>query len=377
MSKKILIAGAGSGKTTYLINEALKISKEKKVLITTYTVEAEENLREKLLLKNGFIPDNIDIQSWFSFLIQHGIRPYQNLIFRELDKNKLKGLHFVQSKSGIKYKSSRGSVYYKDDKFNCYFDKNYRIYSDKVSKLTIKSNKDTGGKVLARLKKIYDYIFIDELQDMAGFDLEIIKELLKGDHNFIGVGDPRQTTYRTHYSTKNKNYRGEKILDFFTKLPKKIDIKIDEDTLSLSHRCNKEICDFSNDLYPNNKSMDSCDCCSNFNVFHQGVFFISREKLNDYLKKYNPIQLKWSKSVKINENYSSLNFGQSKGLTFERVIIYPTKKMRNWINDKNYKLPNDTRAKFYVGITRAKYSVTIVVDSKDKILNEKIKEYEL
>jgi ATP-dependent exoDNAse (exonuclease V) beta subunit len=36
VNNKLIIAAAGSGKTTYLIDEAIKY-REKKVLITTYT----------------------------------------------------------------------------------------------------------------------------------------------------------------------------------------------------------------------------------------------------------------------------------------------------------------------------------------------------
>ena len=38
---ELLIAGAGTGKTTYLIEEALKI-KNKRVLITTYTINCRK-----------------------------------------------------------------------------------------------------------------------------------------------------------------------------------------------------------------------------------------------------------------------------------------------------------------------------------------------
>ena len=47
--KKLMIAAAGAGKTTFLVTEALKIH-DKKVLITTFT---DENVREiKIEIKN-------------------------------------------------------------------------------------------------------------------------------------------------------------------------------------------------------------------------------------------------------------------------------------------------------------------------------------
>lgn len=48
MSNKLIVAAAGSGKTTYLVNEALKIVDEK-VLITTFTEANENEIRKKFL----------------------------------------------------------------------------------------------------------------------------------------------------------------------------------------------------------------------------------------------------------------------------------------------------------------------------------------
>ena len=63
MSKinKLIIAAAGAGKTTYLINEALKQNKE--VLITTYTEANESEIKKKFIEINGAIPKNVTIQT--------------------------------------------------------------------------------------------------------------------------------------------------------------------------------------------------------------------------------------------------------------------------------------------------------------------------
>lgn len=74
MSNKLIIAAAGSGKTTHLVKEALKIT-DSRVLITTYTEANENEIKKKFYAINGCIPENITIQTWFSFLIQHGVKP--------------------------------------------------------------------------------------------------------------------------------------------------------------------------------------------------------------------------------------------------------------------------------------------------------------
>ena len=87
-----------------------------------------------------------------------------------------------------------------------------------------------------------------------------------------------------------------------------------------------------------------------------------KKDIEKYLKKYNAMQLRWDSRVKVSNNYEKMNFGNSKGLAFDRVLIYPTKVMESWIKDNSFKLNNTARAKLYVGITRARYSVGIVID---------------
>ena len=93
-NNRLLIAAAGSGKTTFLVDEALK-QKEGKILITTYTQANEEEIRKKIIEKNKVIPENITVQTWFSFLLKHGVRPFQGVLFEK----KIKGLILVNSQS--------------------------------------------------------------------------------------------------------------------------------------------------------------------------------------------------------------------------------------------------------------------------------------
>ena len=131
MMNKLIIAAAGSGKTTYLVKESLKI-KDEKVLITTFTVENEREIRAKFIKLNGFIPENVTIQTWFSFLLQHGVKPYQDVLV----SGKVKGLQLVNCKSGLKYISKHGyPVYFSEAEVRHYYFKlRMKIYSDKIAK---------------------------------------------------------------------------------------------------------------------------------------------------------------------------------------------------------------------------------------------------
>ena len=71
-----------------------------------------------------------------------------------------------------------------------YFSQSHLIYSDKLAKFVVRANELTNGLVIKRIGKIYSHIFIDEVQDMAGYDLEIIKLLFGLETNTLGEESP-------------------------------------------------------------------------------------------------------------------------------------------------------------------------------------------
>ena len=92
----LIIAGAGTGKTTYIINRALGIT-EKRILITTYTEANGLEIKKKFYEINGCIPANVTIQTWYSFLLEHGVKPYQGFLWEE----KVTGILLVNEGSGV------------------------------------------------------------------------------------------------------------------------------------------------------------------------------------------------------------------------------------------------------------------------------------
>ena len=62
---------------------------------------------------------------------------------------------------------------------------------------------------------MYAHIFFDELQDYAGWDLELLLLLFSSVIPITCVGDYKQATFRTNNSLKNKQFRDDKIKDFF------------------------------------------------------------------------------------------------------------------------------------------------------------------
>lgn len=364
VKNKLFIAGAGCGKTTFIIENALKI-KDKKVLITTYTDNNECSIKNKIIEKNGFIPNNIKVQTWFSFLIQHGAKPYLACWFKDIDN--INGLSFVQG-----YNKNHTAYINKAQSKNRYFSKDNKIYSIVLSEFVFRCNELSQNKVIIRLENIFDTIFIDEVQDLAGYDFDLLKLLFDSNIKICLVGDMRQRIYKTNTSNKNSfknNNRNESYNIQQYIINKKINnCEIDEETLNKSYRNNEMICDFSSKLYPNIKAVQSCS--ANQNTGHDGVFYIKLNEVNKYLSLYSLdriIQLRDKKNSAtkyINSKYPIMNFGKSKGLEYDRVLIFTIPIFINILENLDNNGHSDYRAKLYVAITRAKHSVTFVSDKE-------------
>ncbi|NMA85495.1 MAG: UvrD-helicase domain-containing protein [Epulopiscium sp.] len=358
---KLIIAAAGSGKTTFLVERAEEIKNEN-VLITTFTEANAREIRDKF---TRGIPSNITVQTWFSFLLQHGVRPYQSAMDESIHETRI-GFLLTNEKSGFRFQSKFGPRFWGEDNFKkYYFTADYKIYSDKISKFIFECNKKTNDAVIDRINRIYPHIFIDEVQDLAGWDLELLRLFFKSKSKVLLVGDPRQTTYLTNHGEKHKPYRDGLIKQFIVDkcTTKREKCEIDEHSLNKSHRNNKLICAFASALYPKYPECPPCTCndCHTDDVDHQGIFVIKREQVSSYIKKYKPQVLR-----ERNSRLSELNYGESKGLSFDRVLIEPTEKIRTYLTTGDLGKIETIRAKFYVAVTRARYSATIILDEFDE-----------
>ncbi|MDG9667066.1 UvrD-helicase domain-containing protein [Hahella sp. CR1] len=359
---KLIIAAAGSGKTTFVVSDAIKKAEGGvSVLITTFTEACEKEIASRIIEEHGCIPPNITIVTWFSFLINHGVKPYQGSLFED----DINGMILVEGKSGLRYKSKAGFPVYWGEKdfFKYYFTNDMRIYSDKLAKLVFQCNKAVEGKVVKRISHCFECIYIDEVQDLAGYDLEILDLLFKSSSDVILVGDPRQATYSTANSSKHKKYKKSEIVNFFE--DSKLDIETDTSSLIVNYRCCEQICAISNALYP---GMSATTSGNTEKTGHDGVFLVSEGYVGEYLEEHREcriIQLRENVLKEVDDRFDVITFGKSKGLTFDRVVIYPTKPMINWFKDFDSTLGQAPRSKLYVALTRAKYSVAIVLNEKD------------
>jgi DNA helicase-2/ATP-dependent DNA helicase PcrA len=89
---------------------------------------------------------------------------------------------------------------------------------------------------------------------------------------------------------------------------------------------------------------------------------LSRNQVLAHVEVCSPVVLRWDKNSDTME-LKAMNFGRSKGSTHDHVLIFPTKTMLPYVKSGNdEKLADGTRSKLYVAITRARFSVAIVVD---------------
>jgi len=350
MSKKqsnntVVIAAAGSRKTTFVVEEAIKRTKQK-ILVLTYTIYNLNQIRQYFIEQVGVVPGNVTVQSWFQFLLQDCSRPYQPVVY---DKKRIETICFVEGKS-CPYVPKKDVEQY-------YFADGERIYTDKISDFACTCNQDSGGLVMNRLEEIYDFIFIDEVQDLAGYDFDFLELLFQSRIEIVAVGDSRQATYFTNCSPKNKKYKGQNIIALFRDWEKKGLCTIAE--RNDCYRCNQQICDVADGLYPDMPKTQS----KNGDVTgHDGVYIVSGDGLEEYVKKYRPTVLRYNRTTKT-EGLRGLNFGVSKGQSFERILIFPNGPIKDFLKTKNVdKLKDKTKALLYVAITRARHSVAFVYD---------------
>lgn len=348
-SKNIVkLSAAGSGKTWDICNNALSIindaAHEKRVLITTYTNKGVETINKEIKEQNfGVLSERIIVRSWYRFLLHDLIRPYQTFI---TDINAIKSFDFSNLYG---YKSIK---FFKKGEKKRYLNLQGNVYANQASELAVYLNLESKGMVIERLEKIYSHIFIDEIQDMTGDDLNIIELLMDSAIVTVCVGDNKQATYKTHNTQKRKKHAGANIWTFFNYLESTGKAKFEYSLVS--KRFNQRICNFANFVFPNQNEISTC---MKEKTEHDGVFLILRKDVPIYYNYFEPTVLKYDKNTST-EGYCSLNFGQCKGMTFNRVLIYPNDTFKDFIWGKKLKSPY----KYYVAVTRPKYSIAIVLD---------------
>lgn len=336
-----ILAAAGSRKTEHVIDSALSLV-GKRVLIVTYTNENQRQILRRIEQKVGVLPPHVAVMGWFSFLINQCARPYQRALTRR-----------PFAIGGLNFKGSRNRFTRKSE-LSYFLDGNGDLYRDGVADFIVQLQRVSNGAVVSRLERVFTHIFVDEVQDLVGYDLDVLDLLLRSRLELLLVGDPRQHTFSTNTSPRNKRYQGVGLLDWFRERP---DVCAIEERAS-SFRCCQAICDFADAIYPAMPRTVSEGVPS---TEHDGVFQIEASEVQEYYTKFRPVVLRHDKNANT-MGLPAMNIGLSKGSTFDRVLVFPTRPMRRYLEDRN---PSALKApeRLYVAVTRARFSVAFVVDT--------------
>lgn len=368
MENKVVFAAAGNGKTYTICKKAREAlaSDNKCILLLSYTNEGVHALETEYKNQNyGILDDRIIIKSWYRFLLSEFIKPYQCLLhLKEKRFSQEYDYYFSENAiSSVAFYSDNPPRFYNQTHYQYFVNSSGDVYPDRTSHLAILCNAHSSGKAVKRLESIYSHIFIDELQDYAGWDLEIIKLLFTSSSHVYCVGDYKQATYRTNNSPKHKQYRDEKIHDFFVELER---AHLCELSYSNStRRFNQEICDYINSIHCDPTAVVYPDIDADFDCQESncGVYLIDLKYLTAYCKYYHPTLLRYDKNAKIGFSHecNTFNYGGCKGATYNRTVIIPVGTVLPFITKQNPISSNQTKAKFYVACTRARYSVVIAM----------------
>ena len=323
MDKRVIFAVAGSGKTTYIINQ---LDLANSSLIVTYTNNNVENIRNSIIKKFGYFPNNIKLLSYFSFVHVFCYKPFLAGTY------KTKGLYY----------SPNGNRFAKNDAK--YITTGNRLYSNRVSKFL--EEKNVLQDVNDRLSKYYKTLFIDEVQDFAGNDFNFLKSVAKADINILMVGDFYQHTF----DTSRDGSVNKSLHDDFAKYQRQFSgmgLTIDTTTLSKSYRCSPTICNFITEKIGINIDSHRDDSV-NIHIVEK------KEEAHSILINNDIIKLFYQKHYA--HNCHSKNWGDCKGEDkYNKVCVVLNKTTHEkFVSSGLRELPAQTRNKLYVACSRAK-----------------------
>lgn len=346
-----MIAVAGAGKTEWITSSALREKNPSRTLVLTFTTTNQHEDALRMVMKSHPGENIPKVVGWRAFVMNEIVKPY-------LPK-RYPAVHM----SGLSLKDPNSFQYLSGQ--SRHFTSSGKAYPSLLGKLAYDVNKDSNGRAIKRIENLYDTIYIDEGQDLRGNDLCVLEELLKSSIDVHIVLDPRQSTLSTAPRDRKyvKDYSSASIIELYRKWHKQG--LIDLDYLSETKRFTDQIARFSDCVF----DLGLNPTISNVPIRgrHDGVFLIEKSRVKEYSESYQATALAVQKSQDI-DAYESVNFGLSKGMTRDDIVILATGPIEKFL-ETGTRLPPKSACGFYVAITRAKYSVAIAVTNPKITLN--------
>ena len=325
------------------------------MLVLSYTQENVNEIRKRIIGHLGFMPAHITVQGWFTFMLKEGVRPYQNYLY---DGPRIDSMHFD---------TPTEDWYRRIPKANTkryYITNTGKIYRDRMSDFIVEVDRASDGKVLRRICQMFDAIYIDEIQDLTGWDLELLDLLMMSSIRLVVAGDVRQAILSTTNSTKNKKFQGFGLVEYFRERERKG--QCDVEMKSTTYRCVQPVADFADGLYPGIEQRTTS--LNTHATDHDGIYVVRSADVPAYVARFNPQVLRYTKNQDGFGN-EALNIGVAKGQTYNRVLINLQGPGHTYFEtglltktERGKVKPAFDIPKLYVAVTRARFSVAFVHD---------------
>lgn len=343
MDKELILAVAGSGKTSLIVS---RLNLEERFLLITYTINNTRNLKKSIIEKFGHFPSNIELLSYYNFLYSFCLRPF--LAY----KMKPRGIFWEHTP---KYTDR-----FKLDDVRRYMTKGRMLYHNRIAKLLEQC--EVFDNINERLTKYYDHLFIDEVQDFAGHDFNLLINILKSDINLLLVGDFYQHTFDTSRDGRTNSTLHDDFVKYQERFTKQ-KIKIDKEHLNKSYRCTKSVCEFiTENLGINIESHKDEESI---------VSFVSdKDEIMEIFKDESIVKLFYRENYKY-QCYSR-NWGDCKGENhYENVCVVLNKtSMDKYNKGKLNELKPVSKNKLYVACSRANNNLYLIDESEIKHLKK-------
>ncbi len=301
----LVLAGPGSGKTTVVIQRIFYLLEERnippeKILVLTFTKDAAWNMRKRFLDKaQGIQPVRFGtFHSVFYHILQksHILKSHQilsetqksKLLFPIVKKYNQENQDISDLLSAMGYFKNTGELEEAKRKLSPKCQENFEsIFLDYENVRHEEGTMDFDDMVyecrilLQRNKSLreywqnqFDYILLDEFQDISPTQYEVIKLLTKKPYNLFAVGDDDQAIY---------GFRGAQpeCLKRFEK-----DFKSQKVILNQNYRSKQGIVDASSKMIKENKKRFPKDLCAHNKERGRVIIrsFDAKEGEYDYLK---------------------------------------------------------------------------------------------
>lgn len=344
----LTLAVAGSRKTQGIVDACAAADSRERILILTYTTANQNELRKRLAHYAGNKP-LIEVAGWFSFIIRNFAQPFVPFLY---PGRRVQGFDFASPpQQGVHV-----------GQYRRYFNQHGEVRKVHLPHLAVLIEGASRNAGIRRLGRLYDRIFIDEVQDLCGYDLEVLKLLMASSLHIEMVGDVRQAILATNdRERKNSPYKYMGIWRWFKEREAGNQLEINQ--RCSTWRCHPAIAKFADSLFGSEWGFDTSISLNTTTTPHDGIFLVRPEHVSAYTSKFNPLSLRNSENSgkSFAESLAFMNIRVAKGLSAERVLIHATGPMTDFLL-KDKTLTSPQAARLYVAVTRAEQSAAFIIE---------------